>query len=77
MPKVQVNLYSVLRNFVDGAPSSEVEISQGESVEGVLAQLGVPADQVQIIFVDNRAAWLESPLEGGELLDVFPAIGGG
>ncbi len=77
MPQVQVNLYATLRKYVDGAASIEVEIEAGQSVEGVLKQLGVPPDQTRIIFVNNRAAGLSRSLQGGEKIGVFPAIGGG
>jgi len=40
-------------------------------------QVGVPAEKTRIIFVDNRAAELDRPLDGGEQVGVFPAIGGG
>ncbi len=46
-------------------------------VEQVLVQLGVPPDQTRIIFLDNRPADLSSGLQGGEQLNVFPAVGGG
>jgi molybdopterin converting factor small subunit len=77
MPQVKVNLYATLRKYIGGAPSIEVEIDPGETVEQVLGRLGVPADQTRIIFVNNRAAQLSHVLQGGERLGIFPAIGGG
>ncbi len=77
MPQVQVNLYAVLRKYIDGAASIEVEIESGQTIEQLLQQIGVPADQTRIIFVDSRAAGLSDALEGGEQIGVVPAIGGG
>ena len=77
MAQVQVNLYAVLRQYIGGAPSIEVEIEPGQTIQQVLSQLGVPPEQTRIIFVDNRAAAPSHPLQGGEQLGVFPAIGGG
>ncbi len=77
MPQVQVNLYAVLRKYIDGAASIEVEIESGQTIEQLLQQIGVPADQTRIIFVDSRAAGLSDTLEGGQQIGVFPAIGGG
>ena len=77
MPKVQVNLYAMLRKYSRGEPSVEVVIEPGQTVRQVLGQLGVPQDEVRIIFVDNRAAGPESKLQGGEQLGIFSAIGGG
>lgn len=77
MAQVQVNLYAVLRKYIGGAPSIEVEIKPGRTIQQVLGQLGVPPEQTRIIFVNNRAAGLSQTLQGGEQLGVFPAIGGG
>jgi molybdopterin synthase sulfur carrier subunit len=77
MPQVRVNLYATLRKYIDGAPSIEVQIDPPQTVEQILAQLGVPAHETRIIFVDNRVADLARVLHGGEQLGVFPAIGGG
>ena len=77
MPQVQVNLYAVLRKYVDGDASIEVEIESGQTIEQVLQQIGVPSDQTRIIFVNSRAAGLSDRLEGGEQIGIFPAIGGG
>ena len=77
MPRVKVNLYATLREHIGGAPSTEVEIEPGQTVEQVLQRLGVPAGQTRIIFVNNRAAELSHVLQGGEKLGIFPAIGGG
>ena len=77
MAQVRVNLYATLRAYAGGAASVVVDIEPGQTVEQVLSQLGVPTDQTQILFVNNRAATLDQPLDGGERLGVFPAIGGG
>lgn len=77
MAQVKVNLFATLRRHIGGAPSVEVEIEPGQTVEQVLTGLGVPGDQTRIIFVNNRAAELSHVLQGGEQLGIFPAIGGG
>ena len=77
MPQVKVNLYATLRSYIGGAPSVDVQIDPGQTVRDVLEKLGVPPGQTRIIFVNNRAGELSQPLEGGEELGIFPAIGGG
>jgi molybdopterin converting factor small subunit len=77
MAQIKVNLYATLRAYVGGSPSVEVRIEPGETIRQVLDRLGVPPDQTRILFVNNRAAKLSQPLEDGDRLGVFPAIGGG
>jgi len=77
MARVKVSLFAALRVSIGGKPSVELEIEPGETVGDVLDRLGVPADQTRIIFVNSRHAGLADPLQGGEQVAVFPAIGGG
>ena len=67
----------MLRQYVAGAASREVDVEPGQTIEDSLRRLGVPPDQTRIIFLNNRAARLTDVLNGGERLDVFPGIGGG
>ena len=77
MPHVRVNLYATLRSYVRGSRSIDVDIEPGQSIEQVLHELGVPPNQTRIIFVNNRAANLSQPLQDGDQVALFPAIGGG
>ena len=77
MPQVTVNTYALLREYTDGRPSVVVQIAQGTTVRELLTQLGVPHQQVQILFVDHRAVTQDHVLQGDEQLDLFSAIGGG
>lgn len=77
MAAVTVNLFANLREYVGGAASVEVDIEPGQTIEQVIAGLGIPAEQTKIIFVDNRRADMDCVLQGGERLDLFSAIGGG
>jgi sulfur carrier protein ThiS len=77
MPRIQVHLYADLRKYIDGATSVEVEIEAGRTIGQVIDQLHVPREQTRILFVNHRVARIDDPLQGGERLDVFSAIGGG
>ena len=77
MAQVKVNLYAMLRSYAGGSPSVQVDIEPGQTVEQVLRRLSVPPERTRIIFVDHRAATLSQPLQGGEQVGVFPALGGG
>jgi len=77
MARVKLNLYATLRAYVGGVPQVETEIEPGQTVGDLLDRLGVPRDQTRIVFVNSRAASICCPLQGGEQIGVFPAIGGG
>jgi molybdopterin converting factor small subunit len=77
MPRITVKLYATFRQHIDGKPSVELEVENGQTVRSVLDALGVPVEETRILFVNNRHAELADTLRGGETLGVFPAIGGG
>jgi len=77
MARVTASLYATLRQHVDGRPTVEVSIEPGQTVEQLLGQLGVPIDQTRIIFCNNCPVELSHALQGGEMVAVFPAVGGG
>ncbi len=77
MARIKLSLYASLRALVGGKPSVELEIEPGQTIGDVLQQLGIPRDQTRIVLVNSRHAALADPLQGGEHVAVFPAIGGG
>jgi sulfur carrier protein ThiS len=77
MPSVTVNLYASFRKHIGGQPSISFEIERGESIAQILERLGIPVEEARIIFCNNRIVDADHQLEGGELIGVFPAIGGG
>jgi molybdopterin converting factor small subunit len=77
MAQVTVHVYANLREFTGGAPSVDLEVQPGQTVGDVLEQLGIPGEKTKIIFVNNRSAKPNDPLQGEERIDLFSAIGGG
>ena len=75
--RVRVNVYATLRQFVGGRPSVETDVVPGTLVADVLKSLEIPVEKTRIVFINHRAADLSHPLNGGETVGVFPAVGGG
>jgi sulfur carrier protein ThiS len=77
---VQILLNATLRGYVpDYDPYAGVrrEVAPGTTVAQVLADLGVPAEEVTLIFVDGRRQEPDYSLRGAERIGLFPPIGGG
>jgi molybdopterin converting factor small subunit len=74
---VTVHLYATFRKHAQGQSALHVAIAPGQSVEELLRQLGVPVEQTRILFCNHRLVGLDHPLQGGETVGVFPAMGGG
>ena len=54
MARIRFHVYASLRQHTGGAASVEAEFHQGETIQQVLLRLGIPAEQVPIVFVNNR-----------------------
>jgi len=52
-------------------------IAPGDTAGSVVARLGIPLDDLKLIFVNGVHAQLSVPLGEGDRLGLFPAVGGG
>lgn len=72
---VKVKLFATLR---DGRFEEEVREYPSEiTVRLVLKDLGISEYEVKVVFVNSRHAKLDQELCDGDVLGVFPPIGGG
>ena len=72
---VTVKLFATLR---DGRFEEEVRhYDPGCTVGQVLEVLGILESEVKVVFVNNRHAGLSRELRDGDVLALFPPIGGG
>jgi len=73
--KVKVKLFATLRNglFEEEVRQYDPEFTVGQ----VLEDLNIPETDVKIVFVNNRHAKLDRELCDGDVLAIFPPIGGG
>lgn len=77
MARITFHVFANLRQHTGGAASVDADFNRGETIQQVLLRLGIPAEQVHIVFVNNRSAQLEHALQGDERIDLFSAVGGG
>jgi len=78
--EVEVRLYATLRRYRAGNPpdgGERVLLPAGSAVLDLLAGLGIPAKEVQTVFVNRRVMAAEAVLQAGDRVDLFPAIAGG
>ena len=73
---IYLTLFSTLNRF-NADPNKPYPVDPGIRLKDILMDLKVPLDQVKLIFINGKKADLETPLNGGERVGIFPAIGGG
>jgi len=73
---ITVKCFASLSRFLP-ANALAFPIEEGETVARVLRRLGIPEEEVALIFVDNVHRKPDSVLTDGNTVGFFPPIGGG
>jgi sulfur-carrier protein len=75
---IDVHLYTGLASIAASRRSQfEVPAEAGLTVRKLLAREGLPEDVVHLIVINARHATLETELQDGDRLGLFPPVGGG
>ena len=78
--KITIRLFAGLEKKLaqgqDGRQAA-LEVREGALIADVLDQLGIPATAAKLTLVNGRQSSLQTPLAEGDLLAVFPPVGGG
>ncbi len=78
--RVRVKLFATLRHYAPGAAIGlpfEVDLAEGATVADLIHHVGVPAEEVKIVYINARARPEDWRLEPGDEVGIFPPIGGG
>jgi len=77
---VHLKLFATFRQYLPpGTPGSacDVQVSAGTRVGDILAQFGLPNEELVLVLVNGVYADLGHVLEEGDVVTAFPAMGGG
>ncbi|HLE13809.1 MAG TPA: MoaD/ThiS family protein [Anaerolineales bacterium] len=77
---IQVKLFANLSRFVEGGQSGKpfkVDLPEGATLEDLVEQLKLPAEETKVAFVNGRTQPLDWVLQPGDEVGIFPSIGGG
>lgn len=73
---IQLKFFASLTPFSPDE-TDRVHISPGTSVKKLLQQLEVPIENVHLIFINGVRKTLDTHLNGGERVGIFPPVAGG
>jgi len=73
---VQIRLFASLGHLT---PPNEdhIPVPSGQTVQDLLVALGVPLEEVQLVFINGVKQDMTTTLKGGDRIGVFPPVGGG
>jgi sulfur-carrier protein len=55
----------------------QMALPDSRCLSDLLSQLEIPSEQVGILLVNGHSAILTSQLNAGDVVSIFPALGGG
>jgi sulfur carrier protein len=75
MIKVEVRYFATLR--IDDKKKETLELQEDTSVDSLLEQVGVALEDVAILLVNGIRTAPEYKLKDGDVVSLFPPVGGG
>jgi len=79
--QITVRLLASYRQYLPPGHNAKAdythEITPGARVSDILAELPIPLDKACTFFVNGRHAGRDQVLQPGDVLAIFPAVGGG
>jgi molybdopterin converting factor small subunit len=73
--RITIKLFATLRT---GRFDIEtLEFSPGVTIDQVIKVLGIPEEEVTLIFVNGHHADIHDTLTDGDTIGLFPPVGGG
>ncbi len=75
--KVNLKCFAVLSegDVCDFTGSDQYEISEEETVKSLLDRLGMPKEEIKIIFLNNKIVDFDAVLHDGDQLGLAPPVG--
>ena len=78
--RVTVKLFATLVRFKDGSRAGrpfDVELPEGSIVQDLVDLLKIPIEETHIVFINNIIEERGSKLNDGDVVGMFPPVGGG
>ena len=73
---IEIHLFASLQRSAKRYPQV-LKLRAKTSVRDVIKRLAIVQEEIHLVFVNGRAASLDSMLQDGDRLAIFPPIGGG
>ncbi len=74
--RIHIKAFATLARYAPPDADS-YELEDGATVRDVIERLGVPDDELNLVFVNSLHAPRDAALHDGDAVGLFPAVGGG
>lgn len=73
---IEIKLFATLCEFLP-KDHKDYPIDDGETVKSLMDKLGIPEEEVTLVFINNTKAEQTSVLNDKDRVGLFPPVGGG
>jgi molybdopterin converting factor small subunit len=77
MKKISISLHATLRKKRTDLRNREPVTTNSTTVGELLDEINIAKGEAAIIFVNEKRASLESAIQDGDKIKIFPMLGGG
>jgi sulfur-carrier protein len=77
---VKVKLFASLTRYKVGTKAGrlfEVDLPEGAVVKDLIDHLAIPLEETHIVFINNIIREPDAYLKDGDVVGIFPPVGGG
>ena len=75
-PTIDIRLFAGLQHFNPPSPEA-YPIEERMTIRALVNALNIPQEKAKLLFINGIKASLDSVLQGGERVGIFPPVGGG
>lgn len=73
--QIKVRLFATLRE--NRGKELFLELSEAATVTDIIGQLSIEKEEVAILLINGRDGLLDTQLKEGDVVSIFPPVGGG
>lgn len=77
---VTVKLFATLTRFKNNTKAGrafEIDLPEGATTQDLIDVLKIPSEEIHIIFINNIIQESDKELKKGDIVGLFPPVGGG
>jgi molybdopterin converting factor small subunit len=73
---IELRCFATLARYLP-ENAADYPVDKGETIRSLAAKLGIPEQDVTLMFINSARAYLDSEIRDGDRVGIFPAVGGG
>ncbi len=77
---ISVKLFATLTRYKDGAKAGtpfEIDLPENATILDLITFLNIPLEEAHVIFINNIIVRPETEIKLGDVIGIFPQVGGG